>query len=54
MYDAETQRALVIFFFDSKEDYRRGDETLDAMPSDETPGSRTAVTRYDVAARMTR
>lgn len=54
LHDPETEKALVIFFFGSEEDYRRADEALDAMPSDETPGSRTAVTRYDVAARMTR
>ena len=53
LHDPETEKALVIFFFDSEEDYRRADETLNAMPADETPGSRTSVTRYDVAARMT-
>lgn len=53
LYDAEAEKALVIIFFDSEEDYLRGDEFLNAMPADETPGRRTAVTRYDVAVRMT-
>ena len=39
--------------FDNEEDYRRGDAALNAMPSDDTPGSRSEVRRYDVALRMT-
>ncbi len=53
LHDAEAEKSLAIVFFDSEEDYRRGDEILSAMPSDETPGQRTGVTRYDVAIRMT-
>jgi hypothetical protein len=34
-------------------DYTRGHEILDAMPAGDTPGRRAAVTRYDVAVRMT-
>jgi hypothetical protein len=44
-------RSRRILFFDSEDDYRRGDEFLSAMPADETPGQRTAVTKYDVAVR---
>jgi hypothetical protein len=43
----------VILFFDSEEDYRRGDEVLSAMPAGDTPGQRTGVAKYEVAMRMT-
>jgi len=48
----EAEQSLVILFFENEEDYRRGDEILNAMPTDGTPGSRTSVTRFDVAHRM--
>jgi hypothetical protein len=51
LYDAEAERSLVILFFDGEDDYERADQTLRAMPADETPGTRTAVGRYDVAVR---
>jgi hypothetical protein len=53
LHDAEAEKALVILFFETEEDYRRGDEVLNAMAADETPGQRTSVTKYDVAIRMT-
>jgi hypothetical protein len=53
LHDAGSDKALVILFFESEDDYRRGDETLNAMPAEDTPGKRTSVTRYDVAVRMT-
>lgn len=53
LHDPEGERALAILFFESEEDYRRGDETLEAMPAEETPGRRTSVSRYEVAVRMT-
>jgi hypothetical protein len=53
LHDPEAERALVIVFFETEDDYRRGDETLNAMPAGDTPGRRTSVTRYDVAVRMT-
>jgi hypothetical protein len=52
LHDADGEKSLAILFFDSEEDYRRGDETLNAMPADETPGRRTSVSKYDVAIRM--
>jgi hypothetical protein len=52
LHDADAERSLVVIFFDSEEDYRRGDEILSAMPADDTPGQRTAVAKYDVAVRM--
>ena len=54
LHDPEGERSLVILFFETEEDYRQGDETLNAMPAGETPGRRTSVTRYEVALRMTR
>jgi len=53
LHDPEAKKSLVILFFDTDEDYRRGDEALNAMPTGDTPGQRTSVTRYDVAFRMT-
>jgi hypothetical protein len=53
LHDPDTEKSLVVLFFETEDDYRRGDEVLNAMPADETPGRRTSVTRYDVAIRMT-
>jgi hypothetical protein len=52
LHDPETDKSLVILFFESEDDYRRGDETLSAMPADDTPGRRTSVSKYNVAVRM--
>jgi hypothetical protein len=52
LHDPETDRSLVILFFESEDDYRRGDEALNAMPTTDTPGQRTSVTKYQVAFRM--
>jgi hypothetical protein len=51
LHDADAEKSVVIVFFDSDEDYRRGDEVLSAMPAGDTPGQRTGVARYDVAIR---
>jgi hypothetical protein len=53
LHDAEAEKSLVILFFETENDYKRGDEMLNAMAADETPGRRASVTKYDVAARMT-
>ena len=53
LHDAEAEQALVIVFFETEDDYRRGDEVLSAMPAGDTPGRRTSVEKYDVAARVT-
>jgi hypothetical protein len=53
LHDGETEKSVVIVFFDSEDDYRRGDELLSAMPAGDTPGQRTSVTKYDVPIRMT-
>jgi hypothetical protein len=52
LHDPETERSLVVVFFESEDDYRRGDEVLSAMPAGDTPGRRTSVAKYDVAMRM--
>ena len=53
LHDADAERSLVILFFETEDDYRRGDEALNAMPAGDTPGTRTSVAKYDVAFRMT-
>ena len=53
LHDPEAEKSLVILFFENEDDYRRGDEALNAMPADDTPGQRTSVGKYEVAARMT-
>jgi len=53
LHDAEAEKSLVIVFFETEDDYKRGDEMLSAMPAGDTPGRRTSVTKYDVATRMT-
>ena len=52
LYDADGERSLVIFIFETEEDYRRADEILNAMPTGDTPGRQTSVARYDLAMRM--
>ncbi len=53
LHDSETETSLAILFFESEDDYARGDAALNAMPAADTPGRRTSVTKYEVAARMT-
>ena len=52
LHDADAEKSVVIVFFESEEDYQRGDEVLSAMPAGDTPGQRTGVAKYDVAMRM--
>ena len=53
LHDADAQKSIAIVFFDNEEDYARGNQILDAMPTGDTPGHRMSVSRYDVAIRMT-
>jgi len=53
LHDADAEKSLAIVFFDSEADYESGNAVLDAMPTGDTPGTRTSVTKYDVAIRMT-
>jgi hypothetical protein len=52
LHDPEAEKSLVILFFETEDDYRRGDEALNAMPASDTPGQRTSVAKYEVAVRM--
>jgi hypothetical protein len=51
LHDPDSEVSLVILVFQSEDDYRRADEILDALPASDTPGRRTAVKKYNVAAR---
>ena len=53
LHDPEGEKALVVIFFESAEDYQKADEALQAMPAEDTPGQRTGFTRYEVVARRT-
>ena len=52
LHDPEAETAVAIVFFDSEDDYRQGDEALNAMPASDTPGQRTSVTKHNVVHRM--
>jgi hypothetical protein len=52
LHDPEAEKSLAILFFETDDDYKRGDQALNAMPAGDTPGQRTSVTKYQVAARM--
>ena len=52
LHDPDAEQSLAIVIFDNEDDYRKGDELLDAMPAPDTPGQRTSVTKYHVAHRM--
>jgi hypothetical protein len=53
LHDPEAERALAIVFFDNEDDYQTGDAFLSAMPAGDTPGTRTSVTKHEVAVRAT-
>ena len=53
LHDPEAEKSLVILFFETDDDFQRGDEALNAMPASDTPGKRTSVAKYQVAFRMT-
>jgi hypothetical protein len=52
LHDPDAEKSLVILIFETEDDYKKGDEILDAMPAGDTPGQRSSVTKYDVAMRM--
>lgn len=52
LYDPEAEKSKVILFFDNEADYEQADQTLSAMPADDTPGRRVSVGRYEVAVRQ--
>jgi hypothetical protein len=53
LHDSGAGSALAIMIFENEDDYALADRTLNAMPADETPGSRASVGKYDVAVRVT-
>ena len=53
LHDAGTEKSMAIVFFDNEADYTAGDAVLNAMDTGDTPGTRTSVSKYDVAIRMT-
>ena len=52
LHDPDAEKSLVLIVFENEDDYRKGDEILNAMPASDTPGTRTSVTKYGVAMRM--
>ena len=53
LHDPDGERSLAILLFDNESDYGRGDAALRAMPTEETPGRRVSITKYEVAIRVT-
>jgi len=51
--DPEGGKVMAISLFETEEDYREGDETLNSMsPPGEGFGSRSAVEKYEVAIEL--
>ena len=51
LHDPDSETSLVVMIFQSEDDYARADAILDAMPASDTPGRRTSVKKYNLAAR---
>jgi hypothetical protein len=53
LQDLEGGRAMAITLFETEEDYREGDETLNSMtPPGEGMGNRVGVDKYEVAIEL--
>lgn len=51
--DGESGRSLAISLFETEDDYRQGDETLNAMsPPGGGMGQRVSVEKYEVAVQL--
>ncbi len=51
--DGENGRSLAISLFETEDDYREGDETLNSMsPPSEGFGKRVSVEKYEVAVQL--
>jgi hypothetical protein len=51
--DGESGRSMAISLFETEEDYRQGDETLNAMdPPSGGMGQRVAVEKYEVGVQI--
>lgn len=53
LHDSDAGKAVAITLFESEEDYRRGDETLNAMsPPGGGMGQRVSVEKFEVAVQL--
>lgn len=53
LHDLEGGRAMAISLFETEEDYRQGDETLNSMsPPGDGMGTRVGVDKYEVALEL--
>lgn len=53
LQDTAAGKAVAIMLFESEEDYRQGDETLDSMsPPGEGMGTRVSVEKYELAVHF--
>ena len=53
LIDPDNGRGMAVSLFETEDDYRKGDETLNQMsPPDDGFGRRTAVERYEVAVDL--
>lgn len=53
LQDKENGRSIAITMFETEDDYRQGDETLDSMsPPGDGMGQRVGVDKYEVAIEM--
>jgi len=51
--DGESGRSIAISLFETEDDYREGDETLNSMsPPGEGFGKRVSVEKYEVAVKL--
>jgi hypothetical protein len=48
MIDRDAGRVVSVMLFDSEDDYRKGDETLNAMSPEEGSMRRTSVEKFEV------
>lgn len=53
LQDKESGRSMAITLFETEDDYRQGDETLNSMsPPGEGMGQRVGVEKYEVAVEL--
>ena len=52
LHDPTGEKAIAVLIVDNEDDYATAHGVMESMPSDNTPGSRTSVTKYSVATRM--
>lgn len=53
LHNPRAEKSIAIVLFENEDDYTRGNAALDAMPTDDTPGRRVSIDKYDVAIRVT-